>query len=72
MKVVEVPPGPPVQAPLVAEIYGPFYEAQRALAQAVRKVFDSTPDIVDVDDSLEAERPRLVSPSTGRRPRCSA
>jgi multidrug efflux pump subunit AcrB len=60
VKVVEVPPGPPVQAPLVAEIYGPFRVAQRELTQAVRKVFDSTPDVVDVDDSLEAERPRLV------------
>jgi multidrug efflux pump subunit AcrB len=60
VKVVEVPPGPPVQAPLVAEIYGPFRDAQRELTQAVRKVFDSTQDVVDVDDSLEAERPRLV------------
>jgi multidrug efflux pump subunit AcrB len=60
VKVVEVPPGPPVQAPLVAEIYGPFRGAQRELTQAVRKIFDSTPDVVDVDDSLEAERPRLV------------
>jgi multidrug efflux pump subunit AcrB len=60
VKVVEVPPGPPVQAPLVAEIYGPFRDSQRELTQAVRKVFDATPDVVDVDDSLEAERPRLV------------
>jgi len=60
VKVVEVPPGPPVQAPLVAEIYGPFRDAQRELTQAVRKVFASAPDVVDVDDSLEAERPRLV------------
>jgi multidrug efflux pump subunit AcrB len=60
VKVVEVPPGPPVQAPLVAEIYGPFRDSQRELTKAVRKVFDSTPDVVDVDDSLEAERPRLV------------
>jgi len=60
VKVVEVPPGPPVQAPLVAEIYGPFPEAQRELTRTVRKVFDATPDVVDVDDSLEAERPRQV------------
>ena len=60
VKVVEVPPGPPVQAPLVAEIYGPFRDSQRELTRAVRKVFDATPDVVDVDDSLEAERPRLV------------
>ena len=60
VKVVEVPPGPPVQAPLVAEIYGPFQESQHALAAEVRKVFDSTDGIVDVDDSLEARSPRLV------------
>jgi len=60
VKVVEVPPGPPVQAPLVAEIYGPFPESQRAIARAVRKVFDATPDVVDVDDSLEDERPREI------------
>ena len=60
VKVVEVPPGPPVQAPLVAEIYGPFRSAQRDLTREVRAVFEATPDVVDVDDSLEAESPRLV------------
>jgi len=60
VKVVEVPPGPPVQAPLVAEIYGPFPESQREMTRAVRRVFESTPDVVDVDDSLEAERGRHV------------
>jgi len=60
VKVVEVPPGPPVQAPLVAEIYGPFPEAQRSMTARVRKVFDATPDVVDVDDSLESDRPRQV------------
>jgi multidrug efflux pump subunit AcrB len=60
VKVVEVPPGPPVQAPLVAEVYGPYPQAQREVTRAVRKVFDAVPDVVDVDDSLEAERPRQV------------
>ncbi len=54
LQVVEVPPGPPVQAPIVAEIYGPFYDAQRALARELRERFDATPDIIDVDDSTEA------------------
>jgi len=53
VQVVEVPPGPPVQAPLVAEIYGPNYAIQRSMATEIRKVFDSTKDIVDVDDSNE-------------------
>ncbi len=61
VKVVEVPPGPPVQSPLVAEIYGPFYDVQKELTQFVRKTFDAQPDIVDTDDSLEAARPRLVA-----------
>jgi len=60
VKVVEVPPGPPVQAPLVAEIYGPFHGARLELARAVRAVFDETDGIVDVDDSVEAPSPRLV------------
>jgi multidrug efflux pump subunit AcrB len=60
VKVVEVPPGPPVQAPLVAEIYGPFPEEQRARTREVREAFDATPGVVDVDDSLEAGRPRQV------------
>ncbi|MCC7199734.1 MAG: efflux RND transporter permease subunit, partial [Gammaproteobacteria bacterium] len=60
VQVVEVPPGPPVIAPLVAEIYGPDYAAQRELAHKVRAVFESTPDIIDIDDTVEADAPRLV------------
>jgi multidrug efflux pump subunit AcrB len=60
VKVVEVPPGPPVQAPLVAEIYGPFYQSQQELTRRVRAAFAAEPDIVDVDDSLGSARPRLV------------
>jgi multidrug efflux pump subunit AcrB len=60
LKVVEVPPGPPVLSPLVAEIYGPDYDAQMALARQVRKVFESTPDIVAIDDSMLDPGTRLV------------
>jgi multidrug efflux pump subunit AcrB len=60
VKVVEVPPGPPVQAPLVAEVYGPDYAGQLKVAGALRELFASTPDIVDVDDSVESDAPRLV------------
>ena len=58
IQVVEVPPGPPVQAPIVAEIYGPNYAAQERVGLALRKLFDSTPDIVDTDDSLPSPVPR--------------
>ena len=60
VQVVEVPPGPPVQAPIVAEVYGPSYDAQRLLAQELHTVFDQTPDIVDVDDSREAHAMRYA------------
>jgi multidrug efflux pump subunit AcrB len=60
VQVVEVPPGPPVLAPIVAEIYGPDYAAQRELALAIRGLFDGTADIIDVDDSVEADAGRLV------------
>ena len=58
VQVVEVPPGPPVRAPIVAEVYGPRYDEQRQLAKQLRALFDSTPDMVDTDDSVEAPAPR--------------
>jgi len=60
VKVVEVPPGPPVQAPLVAEVYGPDYAGQQRLAWQLRELFANTTDIVDIDDSVEATAPRIV------------
>ena len=51
VKVVEVPPGPPVLSPLVAEIYGPSDAGRYAIAQKVRNVFEKTEGVVDVDDS---------------------
>ncbi len=60
VKIVEVPPGPPVLAPLVAEIYGLDYRGQIATATAVRRVMESTTDIVDVDDFIEAPQRKLI------------
>jgi len=59
IKVVEVPPGPPVLATLLAEIYGPDAATRRAVAGEVKKIFSSVPFIVDVDDSIGEPRPRL-------------
>jgi len=59
IKVVEVPPGPPVLSTLLAEIYGPTAEARRALATRVRKAFDSVDFIVDSDDSFGVQEERL-------------
>ena len=58
VKVVEIPPGPPVLDTLVAEIYGPSTRAREELAAQVRRFFEETEGVVDVDDSLEAERVR--------------
>ena len=55
IKIVEVPPGPPVFSPLVAEIYGLDYQGQIDNAKIVRKVFESARDIVDIDDTIDAQ-----------------
>lgn len=59
IKVAETPPGPPVLATLLAEIYGPDGETRRAVAAEVRRIFEEVDYIVDVDDSFGAPRPRL-------------
>ncbi|WP_350016412.1 efflux RND transporter permease subunit [Rhodanobacter sp. IGA1.0] len=56
--VAEVPPGPPVMAPIVAEIYGPDYQGQRAVALSMEKLFAQTPGIADVNLSVENARAR--------------
>jgi len=60
VKVVEVPPGPPVFSPIVAEIYGLDHAGQIALAHRLRGVFEQTADIVDIDDSTDADTERLI------------
>ncbi len=59
VKVVEVPPGPPVLSTLLAEIYGPDTKTRRAVSEHVMAIFKSVPYIVDVDDSYGLPRPRL-------------
>lgn len=59
LKVVEVPPGPPVISTLLAEIYGPDAETRRKTATKVKEIFASVPYIVDIDDSFGAPRPVL-------------
>tara|TARA_R110000782_G_scaffold78293_5_gene156028 strand:+ start:8080 stop:11304 length:3225 start_codon:yes stop_codon:yes gene_type:complete len=59
IKVVETPPGPPVLATLLAEIYGPDEATRRATAEQVEAIFKSVPFIVDVDTSFGAPRPEL-------------
>lgn len=59
VRVVEVPPGPPVISTLLAEIYGPDAETRRAVASELRGIFDRVPYLVDIDDSFGTPRPRL-------------
>ncbi|MDQ1770389.1 AcrB/AcrD/AcrF family protein [Labilibaculum sp. A4] len=56
VKVVEVPPGPPVMSTLVAEIYGPNLEEQRNIAAQVKTLFEKTDDVVDVDWLVEDDQ----------------
>jgi len=59
LKVVETPPGPPVMATLLAEIYGPDEAARRKTAEQVEAIFKSVPFIVDTDNSFGVPRPTL-------------
>ncbi|MCT2399948.1 efflux RND transporter permease subunit [Novosphingobium mangrovi (ex Huang et al. 2023)] len=59
LKVVETPPGPPVLATLLAEIYGPDEATRVKTAEQVEKIFKSVPFIVDVDNSFGDPRPTL-------------
>jgi multidrug efflux pump subunit AcrB len=57
--VAEVPPGPPVLQTLVAEIYGPTEEDRRRLAEEVKRIFNETPGVVDVDWYSEADQKKM-------------
>jgi multidrug efflux pump subunit AcrB len=60
VKIVEVPPGPPVLSPIVAEVYGPDYAGQMAVAKRVRAVFERTKDITSIDDSIDGDARKFV------------
>jgi multidrug efflux pump subunit AcrB len=60
VKVVEVPPGPPVMSPIVAEIYGPDEAGRHALAKRVRGALAATPHVVGLDDSIDDAAPRAL------------
>lgn len=59
VKVAEVPPGPPVLSTMVAEVYGPDPERQREVAEEVKRIFETTEGIVDVDWFVEDAQPKL-------------
>ncbi|HEY9169914.1 MAG TPA: efflux RND transporter permease subunit [Lutibacter sp.] len=53
VKLVEVPPGPPVLSTLVAEVYGPDYDEQIKVAYQVKEILQNTADVVDIDWMVE-------------------
>ena len=58
VKIAEVPPGPPVISTLLAEVYGPDFNQQLAIARNIREIFEQTPGVVDVDWMEEDEQPQ--------------
>ena len=56
VKIVEVPPGPPVLSTIVAEVYGPDYDEQINVAYQVKEILENTDDIVDIDWMVEADQ----------------
>ncbi|MFV7639706.1 efflux RND transporter permease subunit [Shewanella algae] len=54
VKVVEVPPGPPVWSPIVAEVYGPSQDIRQQAARELQSLFHATEDVVDIDIFLPA------------------
>jgi multidrug efflux pump subunit AcrB len=62
LKLVEVPPGPPVLSTVVAEIYGQPYHRYGDLvsaAQTVKAAMQKEEGVVDVDDSVESAQDKL-------------
>jgi multidrug efflux pump subunit AcrB len=60
IKVAELPPGPPVQQTLVAEIYGPDPVRRRDVAAQIKSIFEQTPGVVDTDWSIEAAHAKIA------------
>ncbi|WP_323789569.1 efflux RND transporter permease subunit [Psychroserpens sp.] len=56
VKLVEVPPGPPVLSTIVAEVYGPDYNEQIKIANSIKNILKNTDDVVDIDWMVEADQ----------------
>ena len=59
LKVVEVPPGPPVLATLLAEVYGPDSESRHRAVALVKQAFRNVEFVVDIDDTIGQPSDRL-------------
>ncbi|CAM1347152.1 efflux RND transporter permease subunit [Tenacibaculum halocynthiae] len=56
VKLVEVPPGPPVLSTIVAEVYGPDYKEQIKIANSIQNILKNTDDVVDIDWMVESDQ----------------
>ncbi|PWI31596.1 multidrug transporter AcrB [Flavobacteriaceae bacterium LYZ1037] len=56
VKLVEVPPGPPVLSTIVAEVYGPDYNEQIKIADHIQNILHNTEDVVDIDWMVEDDQ----------------
>uniref|UniRef100_UPI0040482B29 efflux RND transporter permease subunit n=1 Tax=Mariniflexile sp. TaxID=1979402 RepID=UPI0040482B29 len=56
IKLVEVPPGPPVLSTIVAEVYGPDYNEQIKIANSIQEILKNTDDVVDIDWMVEDDQ----------------
>ena len=59
-KVLEIPPGPPVLATMIAEVYGPSRASREKVAAEVYEIFKSEKSVVDLDSTSRLGRPRMV------------
>lgn len=59
-KVLEIPPGPPVLATIMAEVYGPTKEVRNQVAREIETVFKNEPSVVDLDTTMRLGRSRQV------------
>jgi multidrug efflux pump subunit AcrB len=59
-KVLEIPPGPPVMATMLAEVYGPTAESRQKVARELEEIFRSEPSVVDLDTTNRELRRRKV------------
>ena len=60
IKIVEVPPGPPVLSTIVAEIYGPDFNRQIGIAEEIKTIFEETGGVVDVDWYVEDNQEKIT------------
>ncbi|HMN67807.1 MAG TPA: efflux RND transporter permease subunit, partial [Bdellovibrionales bacterium] len=60
IKVLEIPPGPPVLATMMAEVYGPSKEIRNRVAREIESIFASEPSVVDLDTTMRLGRSRKV------------